>query len=188
MIKLLLLFVLVFSLSAEAQAQNQVATTPTIDSAANAKFFRMQALVAENSPSQPETTKEPVHPGILILEVGIGLLAVLGLAVGSIRLLKKAQKGIQGSVQGGGNLMEIVEILHLGPGQKVVALKIHQQIVVVGATKESIGSVHVLPEPASSVLADRNTNPQVFSDNLNRLLDKFKKPKKVSEFEQEVKA
>jgi hypothetical protein len=53
-------------------------------------------------------------------------------------------------------------------------------------TRESISLLTTLERPAGEVILDRRGrgNPALFSDNLNKMLERFKKPKKVSEYPQ----
>jgi|GEM_PF-3420407 len=147
------------------------------------KFARMQQEIAAN-PEQGQAATETggVHPLMLGVEVVLGLAFVLVLAVFTIRFLKKLQGGmLRGPMGTGGDLLEVVETCHLGPGQRILAVRMGDRIGVMGAGKEGINLLHLLDQPAANLLAGRQTNPQAFSDNLNRLMDKFKKPKKVSE-------
>lgn len=148
------------------------------------KFQKMQqAMAAETSlPDTAAAIATKVHPLWLTVEIAVVLLMVLALAVLTIRLLKKLQGGmLGGSSQATGDLLEIVETCHLGPHQRIFAVRMGNRIGIVGANKESMQMLHLLDESAQETLANRQTNPQAFSDNLNRLLDRFKKPKKVSE-------
>jgi flagellar biogenesis protein FliO len=66
----------------------------------------------------------------------------------------------------------------------------HDEVGVLGVTKEGIRLLTVLKQPAGEIGAARrgDSNPAAFSDNLNKLLDRFKKPKKVSDLLDEAEA
>ena len=157
-----------------------------------AKFSRMQQSlndeeIGQNSPDKKDASK-PIHPLLLGLEVLFALAGVLVLAVITVRLLKRAQKGLlgSGSATVAGELLEVVETLHLAPGIKLIAVRIYDKVAIMSVSKENATLAHLLEDPAVEVLANKTSNPKAFSDNLNRLLDKFKKPRKVSEMLEEA--
>ncbi len=148
------------------------------------KFQKMQLAIAaeESLPDTAMAAASNVHPFWLTVEIAAVLLMVLALAVISIRLLKKLQGGmLRGSGPAAGDLLEVVETCHLGTHQRIFAVRMGNRIGIIGASKESMQMLHLLDESAQETLASRQSNPQAFSENLNRLLDRFKKPKKVSE-------
>lgn len=121
----------------------------------------------------------------LSLQIVFGLVFVLVLAVVSIRLLKRFQGRLLSRPGGGpgGDLLEVLETCHLGTHQKVVALRINDEVGVVGVTQHGINLITVLKQPAGEIRKQRmaSGNSAAFSDNLNKLLDRFKKPKRVSD-------
>jgi flagellar biogenesis protein FliO len=153
------------------------------------KFVKLQHEMAIPDPISDTAISgsSGMHSLGLGLEIGFVLILVLALAVITIRLLKKLQGGLlRGKTPGNaGDILEVVETCHLGTGQRIVALRMGERIGIVGITKESFHLLHMLEQSAETVLSTKQGNPQVFSENLNRLLDRFKKPKKVSELLQE---
>jgi flagellar biogenesis protein FliO len=150
------------------------------------KFQKFQREIRDAGPAEaPESAPEPRSLPLLAFEIAVALAAVLALAVLGIRLLRKAQRGMLAS-NPGGDLLEVVETCHVGPGQRLVAVRMDGKIGVVGVTRESISLLTTLERPAGEVILDRRGrgNPALFSDNLNKMLERFKKPKKVSEYPQ----
>jgi flagellar biogenesis protein FliO len=149
------------------------------------KFARMQQEMAAGG-GLPDTAATAAasasHPLWIAAQVGLGLLVVLVLAVICIRFLKRLQGGmLRGTTGNVSDLLEVLETCHLGPQQRLIAVRMGDRVGVIGATKEGMSLVHLMDSPAEAILANRKGNPQDFSENLNRLLDRFKKPKKVSE-------
>jgi flagellar biogenesis protein FliO len=147
------------------------------------KFQKVQQEMAlgDSAPGAMAASSS-THPLWLSVEIAMVLLVVLVLAVLSIRLLKRVQSGmLRGPSGTGSDLFEMIETCHLTPNQKLIAVRMGDKIGIIGATKEAIHLIHILEKPAAEIMAERQTNPQAFADNLNRLLDRFKKPKKVSE-------
>lgn len=158
--------------------------------AVDEKFRRLQKEMARDdrgfaaSPgaTAPSPAPEPVGAVSLSLQVLFGLAFVLILAVFSIRLLKRFQGRLFSRPhKAGGDLLEVMETCHLGQNQRVVALRINDEVGVLGVTPHGISLLTVLKQPAGEIRAQRIGNAEAFSDNLNKLLDRFKKPKRVSD-------
>lgn len=158
--------------------------------AVDEKFRRLQKEMARDdrgftaSPggAAPSPAPEPVGAVSLSLQVLFGLAFVLILAVFSIRLLKRFQGRLFSRPhKAGGDLLEVMETCHLGQNQRVVALRINDEVGVLGVTPHGISLLTVLKQPAGEIRAQRIGNAEAFSDNLNKLLDRFKKPKRVSD-------
>ena len=160
------------------------ATAPSSGSqAVQEKFQRMQhEIQSDGGASAPAAAGRSLP--LLALEIAFALVLVLGVAVASIRILRRVQRGMLKGSSAGGDLLEVIETCHLGPGQRLVAVRMDGKIGVVGVSKEGISLVATLDRPAGEIIPERRSqgNPAVFADNLNRMLEKFKKPKKVSEF------
>lgn len=131
----------------------------------------------------PETG-DSVNVLAVSAKILIGLFFVILLAIVAIRLLKRFQgrmlaKGGRGA---GGEIFEVLETCHLGQHQRVVALRMHGEVGIVGVTQQGITLLTMLKEPADEVRrAEGQGNPAAFSENLNKLLDRFKRPKRVSD-------
>lgn len=124
-----------------------------------------------------------VNVGSVALQILFGLAFVLLLAVVAIRGLKRLQGRMLTGPGRTGDILEVMETCHLGPQQKVVAIRMHDEVGIIGVTKEGMSMLTVLKEPADQIRKARGgeSNSAAFSDNLNKLLDRFKKPKKVSD-------
>jgi flagellar biogenesis protein FliO len=172
------------------------------------KFRKLQKEMSKDAPSGLEASpagtsgadaageKAPEPAGIVSfsLQLLLGLAFVIVLAVVSIRGLKRFQNRMllrPGKDGAGGDLFEVLETCHLGTQQRVVALRIHDEVGVIGVTPQGISLLTVLKQPAEEIRQARlgTGNSAAFSDNLNKLLDRFKKPKRVADLldEQEGK-
>lgn len=137
------------------------------------------ASAAEASEKAPES----ISVFSLGFQILLGLAFVLILAVVSIRLLKKFQGRLfaRSGPSGGGDILEVLESCHLGTNQRVIAMRINDEVGVLGVTPQGITLLTVLKQPADELIKQRAGNSAAFSDNLNKLLDRFKKPKRVSD-------
>jgi flagellar biogenesis protein FliO len=161
------------------------------------KFRKLQqemesAPGAKSASAKASETRPPqaIAVGGLAIKIFFGLAFVLILAVVTIRVLKRLQGGLlsnagRGGKDGkggkGGDIFEVLETCHLGAQQRVVALRMNEEVGIVGVTQHGISLLTVLKEPAEDLRRSRESNSAAFSDNLNKLLERFKKPKKVSD-------
>lgn len=138
----------------------------------------------ENSPP------ESIGMGGLAMQILLGLAFVLLLAVVSIRGLKRLQGRMLSRPGKGGDILEVLESCHLGSNQRIVALRMNDEVGVIGVTQHGISLLTVLKEPMEELRRARSgeSNSAAFSDNLNKLLERFKKPKKVSDLLDEGRA
>jgi flagellar biogenesis protein FliO len=148
---------------------------------------KQNSTVARTSPDRnaPEVRSLPS----LAFQILMGIIFVLFLAVITIRVLKRLQgRMLSRPGKVGGEFFEVLETCHLGTHQKVVALRMNDEVGILGVTPQGISLISVLKEPASEVRQSyaRENNSVAFSENLNKLLDRFKKPKKVSDMLDEV--
>lgn len=146
---------------------------------------RREPASKAGEPANPEQSpNETVSLGKLALQIVFGLAFVLLLAVVSIRGLKRMQgRLLSRPGRGGGDLFEVLETCHLGARQRVVALRMNGEVGILGVTEHGISLLTVLKEPVEELRRTRSGegNSAAFSDNLNKLLERFKKPKKVSD-------
>jgi flagellar biogenesis protein FliO len=170
---------------------------PAADSPSQAAQDKFRKLQQEMRRTEPELPAAPVAEtgenrgegtlalGTLVMQIVLGLGFVLILAVVTIRLLKRMQgKLLSGPGKGGkgGDLFEVLETCHLGANQRVVALRMNGEVGILGVTTHGISLLTVLNEPAEEVRRARTGgNSEAFSENLNKLLERFKKPRKVSD-------
>jgi flagellar biogenesis protein FliO len=137
------------------------------------------------SAKTPENTPKPdgVSVGGLALQILFGLAFVLLLAVVSIRGLKRMQGRLLSKSGKGGDIFEVLETCHLGTHQRIVAMRMNDEVGILGVTQQGISLLTVLKDPIDELRRSRGveSNSAAFSDNLNKLLERFKKPKKVSD-------
>lgn len=177
--------------SVAAEGEPEVVPAPPPSPAMQDKFRKLQKEMQTEPKPLPGTASEAmeeaphgnVKVGSLALQILFGLAFVLLLAVVSIRGLKRMQGKLLSRPGKGGDILEVLETCHLGPQQKVIAIRMNDEVGIIGVTKEGISMLTVLKEPADDLRRARATesNSAAFSDNLNKLLDRFKKPKKVSD-------
>jgi flagellar biogenesis protein FliO len=181
--------------SAEARAGGEASPAGAAggSDAVAEKFRRLQkemtrpgsGAAASDAARPAPAASEPAGLLPVSLKILFGLAFVILLAVVCIRALKRLQGNIlaRPGHAGGGNLIEVLETCHLGPQQRVVALRIDGEVGIVGVTQHGISLLTTLPQPADEVrrrMAGAG-NPAAFSESLNKLLDRFKKPKRVSD-------
>ncbi|MEO6097662.1 MAG: flagellar biosynthetic protein FliO [Fibrobacteria bacterium] len=155
------------------------------------KFRKLQKEMERKDPggkasvakAQENNEPESIGVGSLAMQVLFGLAFVLLLAVVSIRGLKRMQGRMLSKPGKGGDIFEVLETCHLGSHQRVVALRMNDEVGILGVTQQGISLLTVLKEPADDLRRERagESNSAAFSDNLNKLLERFKKPKKVSD-------
>ena len=128
-------------------------------------------------------SSDSVSVGTLAMQIVFGLAFVLLLAVVSIRGLKRMQGRLLSRPGKSGDLLEILETCHLGTQQRVIAMRMNDEVGILGVTKDGITLLTLLKEPVDELRRARagESNSAAFSDNLNKLLERFKKPKKVSD-------
>lgn len=149
---------------------------------------RSGASAGENVPEN--TPSETIGVGGLAMQILFGLAFVLLLAVVSIRGLKRLQGRMLSRPGKSGDILEVLESCHLGSNQRIVALRMNDEVGVIGVTQHGISLLTVLKEPMEELRRARagEGNSAAFSDNLNKLLERFKKPKKVSDLLDESRA
>jgi flagellar biogenesis protein FliO len=154
----------------------------------NAKANPSKPAAGENPPEN--TPAETVGVGSLAVQILFGLVFVLLLAVVSIRGLKRLQGRMLSRPGKSGDILEVLESCHLGSHQRIVALRMNDEVGVIGVTQHGISLLTVLKEPMEELRRARagESNSAAFSDNLNKLLERFKKPKKVSDLLNEGQA
>jgi flagellar biogenesis protein FliO len=164
------------------------APTPAMED----KFRKLQKEMDRGQPAPKEgqaakaenPSDQTVSLGKLAMQILFGLAFVLLLAVVSIRGLKRLQGRLMARPgRGGGDIFEVLETCHLGARQRVVALRMNEDVGIVGVTEHGITLLTVLKEPVEELRRARSgeSNSAAFSDNLNKLLERFKKPKRVSD-------
>lgn len=184
------------SASGNASAPGNPPASPAVQD----KFRKLQNEMRRDANSSaaasPADTGRPEGTralGSVVIQIILGLGLVLVLAVATIRVLKRMQgRLLKGSGKGakGGELFEVMETCHLGAHQRVVALRMNGEVGVLGVTQHGITLLTMLNGPAEDIRSSRDGegNAAAFSDSLNKLLERFKKPKKVSDLIDEHQA
>ncbi len=163
------------------------------DAQLNKKFERLQKDIAQGSssptPISVVANQEEIPEGKSIWVIGTqifcGLLFVLFLMIVTLRLLKKAQSGLgRKALAVNGQFFEVLETCHIGTQQKIIALRMQNDVGIIGVTTSAITLLQTLEGQATTILQQqsKNGNTAEFADNLNKLLDRFKKPKKVADY------
>ena len=140
--------------TSEAAADDEA---PAPSPAMEDKFRKLQREM-ENGPTAPgpAVTSVPQHHetvamGTLAMQILFGLAFVLLLAVLCIRGLKRMQSRLLSRPRKGGDLLEVLETCHLGPQQKVIAIRMNEEVGILGVTKEGINLLTVLKEPVDDL-------------------------------------
>lgn len=177
----------------EAMAEAPQADLPPPPSPAmEEKFRKLQKEMERTEKANPaggkipeNTPSESIGVGSLAVQILFGLAFVLLLAVVSIRGLKRLQGRMLSKPGRNGDILEVLESCHLGSHQRIVALRMNDEVGVIGVTQHGISLLTVLKDPIDELRRSRaaagESNSAAFSDNLNKLLERFKKPKKVSD-------
>jgi flagellar biogenesis protein FliO len=104
------------------------------------------------SASQPIGVQEPAGLGFDFVDIGIKLIAVLGLAYGSLLLLKKVGVGGTGSVSGAGApgpSVRVTSSIALAPNRSIHVIRVPGgKTLLVGATPNAVNLLSDLGELA----------------------------------------
>ena len=163
------------------------------------KFRKLQKEMERRDPApradgapkaSADKAPESIGFGTIAIQIVFGLAFVLLLAIVSIRGLKRMQGRLLSKPGRSGDILEVLESCHLGTHQRVVAMRINDEVGILGVTQQGISLLTMLKEPLEEVRRARGgeSNSAAFSDNLNKLLERFKKPKKVSDLLDEGQA
>lgn len=162
-----------FATSPEAQAKFEALRKEMGGSSAGAS-----GSAASNPAPEPS---DSASLGALFFKMLASLAAVVLLAVLSMRFLQRLRRGpgLKGMGAGGSFLFEVMETCHLGPGQRIVAVRMQDKVGVLGVTKEGISFLTTLDGGAKALEAGmrREGNAAQFGESLAQVLDRFKKPK-----------
>lgn len=155
------------------------------------KFQRMRGQFRSDTPSTlgAGAPEEKISVLGTLIRMVLGLMVVLVLIAFSIRFLKGIQRStMMKRVGSAGELLEVIETCYLGNQQKIVLMRMHDRMCAIGVTNQGISMLRDLDmDPNSLRHPTRNgdENTAAFGDTVNRLLERFKKPKRVSEYLQD---
>ncbi len=153
------------------------------------KFNRMEKRLNQMDNGKQAGGKDQTFSalGALIRTVLALILVVLLIAV-ALKLLKGLQrKSLFTQSNSKGELLEVLETCHLGPQHKIVAIRMHDRICALGMSPNQVNLIRDFDISLDEwLLAQKNQpgNANHFNENLNRLLDRFKKPKSFSQLEE----
>lgn len=167
--------------------------------ALEAKFQRLQnemdaahGLPSGNTGSNPLPGKsratEPTGILSLSLQIFFGLIFVLILAVVTLRFLKRLQRNAGFKPKGmGQDFFQVLETCYLDSQHKVVALRMGPRMGIIGISPQSVSLLHEFTETPSELGfgTQGEGNAAAFSESFNKVLERFKKPKRVSDLLEE---
>jgi flagellar biosynthetic protein FliO len=138
--------VLVFSLSFMETPKNNGVNTAS--SAAASRDVRSSSAQGEKATSSLD-----------MAELAVSLLAVLGLAIGAIWMLKKLQKGTQSLGQAG--QIQIKESRRLGPKRAIHIVRVDERLLLLGESESGLSFLADLTPPEEETPLARTSVPDV---------------------------
>lgn len=123
------------------------------------------ALAASSGLRPSETSVIPS-----IMRLGLALGGVVALVYLVAFLLRRSRNGVKARSN---HLMNVVEVLPLGPKSRLVAVRVGERILVVGAGESSVNPVAELGEDEAEPLLETGTHTVIpFRERLLRLAGK----------------
>lgn len=114
---------------------------------------------ASQAPTARPTAEAPGWGALA--SMGLGLLVVIGLAVGLGYAAKRL--GARRLLGGRGRNLELLETIQLGPRRSLALVRLGGQWLVVGMGEKELSHIATLPAPAEQA-------PSAFAAELNRLV------------------
>ena len=118
------------------------------------------------------TVAAPGSLGGQVLQMVLGLLAVLGLIFVMAWLLRR----VQGSTPQRGQVIEILGSRTIGPRDRLLLVQVGKAQILLGHSPGSIEALHVLAEPVEVPVSARQATPE-FAQRLMELMGKDHKDK-----------
>ncbi|MBA1187855.1 flagellar biosynthetic protein FliO [Pseudomonas entomophila] len=118
------------------------------------------------------TVAAPGSLGGQVLQMVLGLLAVLGLIFVMAWLLRR----VQGSTPQRGQVIEILGSRTIGPRDRLLLVQVGKAQILLGHSPGSIEALHVLAEPVEVPASARQATPE-FAQRLMELMGKDHKDK-----------
>jgi len=104
------------------------------------------------------------------MRLGLALGGVVALVYLVAFLLRRSRNGVKARSN---HLMNVVEVLPLGPKSRLVAVRVGERILVVGAGESSVNPVAELGEDEAEPLLETGTHTVIpFRERLLRLAGK----------------
>lgn len=104
----------------------------------------MAVLLAGSVSAQPvaDNTATASSPGMgSFLQMGMGLLVIVGLILFLAWLFRRLQPGAAGQV----NAMNVLAAIPLGHRERLVMVKVMDQVLILGVTPQQINKIHEMP-------------------------------------------
>jgi flagellar protein FliO/FliZ len=162
--------------SGELQAESEVAAADVVDAATSTKSIQpTESVLVGDTVFAAETVQWNADQAAgemsmfpLIAKVCIGLGLVVGLAWGSVWLLRRTALG-QGAV-GAGSLVKVVERTWLGPKKAIFLVDVAGRTLALGVTDEQISVLSAWEEGQIDVSKPAMAGPGNFAIQLKSLL------------------
>lgn len=148
---------------------------------AQAKVERLNEILRGQPlpPTENRMSPQAPDPKSLALRMSLGLATVLFLLWLVVLLLRK-MRGEGGTIaKRGQGILQVLETVHLGNGQRVVLLRVGEKVLTVGTTTDSVRHLNTLEgEDAIRLLAQAGqgvAGPAQFGATVNHLLRHFRR-------------
>jgi flagellar protein FliO/FliZ len=133
----------------------------------NLLIYMMAMLLAGPVTAQTVAGSPPLTPSAgmtSVLQMGMGLLVIVGLILFLAWLFRRLQPGAAGQL----NAMQVLAAIPLGHREKLVMVKVMDQVLILGVTPQHITRLHEMPlaDVASSFCEEGS--PNRFADILKQ--------------------
>ncbi len=153
---------------------------PVVDASEKAGQRKLD-LINESGSNENLTqdqTAEEVSVSTLVIKTFLGLAFIILLIVVLVYLMKKLQGSTFNKFAGQSDL-EVLEMTPLGQQHKIMTVKLHEKILVLGVTQHSINTLTTIEgEEAQRYLSKASQTGVAsgqFNQTVNQLLSKFKR-------------
>ncbi|MDH1630196.1 flagellar biosynthetic protein FliO [Pseudomonas mosselii] len=131
-----------------------------------------EVVIAAAEPNASSAAPLPGGLGAQLAQMVFGLLLVVGLIFVLAWLLRR----MQGNVQRGAQVIEIVGSRAIGPRDRLLLVQVGKEQILIGHSPGSIEALHVLAEPVEVPATARQATPE-FAQRLLELMGKDHKDK-----------
>ncbi len=125
-----------------------------------------------------DQTPEEVSVSTLVIKTFLGLAFIILLIVVLIYLMKKLQGSAFNKFSGQGDL-EVLDMTPLGQQHKIMTVKLHGKILVLGVTQQSINTLTTIEGDDAERYLNKASQSGIasgqFNQTVNQLLSKFKR-------------
>lgn len=130
-------------------------------------FYIVAVLQAGRVSAQQvlETGTVSGSPGMsAFLEMGLGLFVIVGLILLLAWLYRRVQPGVAGQI----NAMNVLAAISLGHRERLVMVKVVDQVLILGVTPQQINKLHQLSLSEVEALAPAEAENSRFADVLKQ--------------------